>query len=102
MDSEFSVLPSTISNATVCRAKQRLGLCCQLQRCVRRVLTMLLTLYSMPRCDEDDETGQQRQLVQLLRVNMGQIKYASNVCSIREKDIFTTRQDLVRLDKSCV
>lgn len=56
------------------RAKQMLGSCCLLNRTVRRVFLRLMTLYALPRYDEDDETGQQHQLVTLLRVNIGQVQ----------------------------
>ena len=58
----------------------------------------LFTLFSMPRYDEDDENGQHHQLVTLLRINMGQIKYPTTN-KIRKHDIFRSREDLLTFEQ---
>ncbi|KAF2351349.1 hypothetical protein FHG87_017895 [Trinorchestia longiramus] len=81
------------------RTKAVLGPCCCVSERVRRVLLRVFTLYSLPRYDEDDDSGQSHQLVTLLRVNLGQVKYPTNTVRIRQHDIFSTRDDLIQFEE---
>ncbi|XP_018021778.1 fanconi-associated nuclease 1-like [Hyalella azteca] len=91
--------PSCSTKLLLQRAKEVLGPCCLLSDVVRRVLLRVLTLYSLPRYDEDDDSGQNNQLVTLLRVNLGQVKYPSNTVRIRHADIFSSRDDLIQFEE---
>ncbi|XP_037073974.1 fanconi-associated nuclease 1-like [Pollicipes pollicipes] len=77
------------------RARALLGSCVRLAAGPRRVLLRVLSLFSVPLYEEDEDTSQQ--LLTLLMVNLGRMVYPA-VTVRKSTAIFGTRDDLLRYE----